>query len=163
DSACRWQPGDALLQGRALQRALEWKENQNPTVAWAERYHPAFASALRFLNDSVVERERLGMQEEEQRQRELRRKRNIVRRTIAIVLVFVGFAVFAGVMWIRAEEAIKATEIAKLGEKAALVKVLLPKEPLKALVLGIQATGEGESPSNPHKRLLRVESSLFSA
>ena len=53
DSTRRWQEGQAeLLLGRELQRAEEWRQNQNPTAAWADRYHPGFHDAMSYLDES---------------------------------------------------------------------------------------------------------------
>jgi hypothetical protein len=41
-----------------LQVALDWREQEAPTERWAQRHHPAFADAMRFLDDSRALRER---------------------------------------------------------------------------------------------------------
>jgi hypothetical protein len=40
----------------ALQLALDWRKQQKPNQAWAQRYHPAFESAMTFLKESRLER-----------------------------------------------------------------------------------------------------------
>src|SRR5262249_14531811 len=40
-----------------LQIALTWREQSKPNETWARRYHPQFASAMRFLDDSVAARD----------------------------------------------------------------------------------------------------------
>src|SRR4029077_140941 len=53
DKASLWKTGAAdPLQGRELQRAQEWKQNQNPNAAWAERYHPGFTDSIDYLEKS---------------------------------------------------------------------------------------------------------------
>jgi hypothetical protein len=42
-----WRPPD-------LQLALNWKEKQNPTLAWATRYYNAFERAMVFLETSIL-------------------------------------------------------------------------------------------------------------
>jgi hypothetical protein len=62
------EPEDELLRGPALLFALDWKEKRKPNQAWANRYHPALAQALRFLDESKAEAE-------QRRQDELNRER----------------------------------------------------------------------------------------
>lgn len=44
--------GDSHWRGRQLQAALDWKKTHVPTETWAARYHPGFAKAMDFLEDS---------------------------------------------------------------------------------------------------------------
>ena len=57
DHARRWKDGKAeLLRGRELRELQDWKEERNPTAAWAERYRPgSFDIAMRFLAESRAE------------------------------------------------------------------------------------------------------------
>ena len=53
DVALRHANGRAGLWGNPdLQIALEWREKQRPNPAWAHRYHPAFDTAMSFLDRS---------------------------------------------------------------------------------------------------------------
>jgi len=53
DSARRWKDGRAeMLQGRELDRAEEWRQDQSPTLAWAERYDSGFAQTIGYLDES---------------------------------------------------------------------------------------------------------------
>ena len=45
-----------LWRGADLQAGLEWKEKNNPTGAWALRYHGGFETAVAFLHDSEQKR-----------------------------------------------------------------------------------------------------------
>ena len=40
-----WKPPD-------LQLAINWREQRKPTLAWAERYNPAFERAMVYLRTS---------------------------------------------------------------------------------------------------------------
>ncbi len=42
-----------------LGMGLKWRNERRPTAAWAERYDPSFERAMRFLENSEVERDRL--------------------------------------------------------------------------------------------------------
>lgn len=156
----------ALWKDPDLQLALKWREQNQPNQVWARRYHPDFEAAIRFLDDSVAERVRLQQQEQSQRQRELRRARKIAWGAGAfslLLFVIAGFAISLFMQAQRAEkEANQEKTKAELNEKAAAVNELLPKSPLKALVLAIQATHDNQSKIG--KELLpRVQSSLMSA
>jgi len=56
-----------------LQLALNWRDQNQPNEDWANRYHPAFAEAKRFLEESVKARETKRQAEEAKRQREVER------------------------------------------------------------------------------------------
>jgi hypothetical protein len=66
--------GAALWRGPELQVALTWRQTLQPTEAWARRYDPGFASAMRFLDASEDERRREAGAREEQRRGEQRRR-----------------------------------------------------------------------------------------
>jgi WD40 repeat protein/tetratricopeptide (TPR) repeat protein len=54
-----------------LQIALSWRETAEPNEAWAGRYHPAFASAIAFLEKSAATKQAEEAAREAARQREL--------------------------------------------------------------------------------------------
>lgn len=55
-----------------LELGLQWQRRNQPTAAWAERYKPDFARAMRFLEGSAKERDRLLQEAEKARRRKLR-------------------------------------------------------------------------------------------
>jgi hypothetical protein len=69
------EPEDELLRGPALQFALDWKEKRKPNQAWANRYHPALAQTLRFLDESKARRDQDLAEAEQRRKDELERER----------------------------------------------------------------------------------------
>jgi hypothetical protein len=69
------EPEDELLRGPALQFALDWKEKRKPNQAWANRYHPALAQALRFLDESKARRDQDIAEAERRRNEEAERER----------------------------------------------------------------------------------------
>ena len=82
-----------------LAHALQWREREQPSAAWAERYHPGFAPAMAFLDESRRARDA------RQRRQELARRRvQIV--SIAIAAVLGVFAVTAGLQWRSAHQAL---------------------------------------------------------
>jgi tetratricopeptide (TPR) repeat protein len=57
DAAARHQIGQAKLWDNPdLAFALQWRENNRPNRVWAQRYHPAFDSAMAFLDQSLKHR-----------------------------------------------------------------------------------------------------------
>ena len=55
-----------------LEFGLQWKRQNRPTAAWAQRYDPSFARAMDFLERSEKERDRLVAEEERERKRKLK-------------------------------------------------------------------------------------------
>jgi len=93
-----WRPPD-------LQLAINWRDNQKPNLAWAQRYDPAFERAMVYLRTS----EKAFFDEEESKIRLQKRK---IRRTkvSAIILgtaalISLGFMLFAFVQKIAADRA----------------------------------------------------------
>ena len=93
-----WRPPD-------LQLAINWRDQQKPTLQWAERFDPAFERAMVYLRTS--EKEYLAEEENKIRLQ----KRQIKRaRIVAIILgtaaiISVGFMLFAFVQKIAADGA----------------------------------------------------------
>src|ERR1051325_575096 len=69
------EPEDELLRGPALQFALDWKEKRKPNQAWANRYHPALAQTLRFLDESKARRDQDIAEAEQRRNKEVEREK----------------------------------------------------------------------------------------
>ena len=109
-----------LWQDPDLQLALDWRNQNQPTEAWAVRYHREFARAIRFLEDSHTASEADRQKEEAARRRELvqaqalaeERARRITEQETAAVrsrrfliglLVALGIAVgaVAAVFWLK--------------------------------------------------------------
>lgn len=93
-----WRPPD-------LQLAINWRDHHKPTLAWAERYDPAFERAMVYLRTS--EKEYL---EEEESKIRLQKRQMRRARIIAIILgtaaiISLGFMLFAFVQKIAADRA----------------------------------------------------------
>ena len=82
DAASSYQIGKAgLWRPPDLQLALNWKQKNQPTLVWAQRYDSAFERAMVFLDTSNE------AHEEEQRLKELAQKQALKRaRIVALVL-----------------------------------------------------------------------------
>jgi WD40 repeat protein len=106
-----WRPPD-------LQLAINWRDQQKPTLQWAERYDPAFERAMVYLRTSEKE-----FQAEEENKIRLQKRQIKRARIIAIILgtaaiISVGFMLFAFVQQIAAERARKQAD-----ENARLEKI----------------------------------------
>src|SRR5712692_9841369 len=66
---------EGLLQDPGLQIALDWRHQNQPTAAWAERYHPEFAESIAYLEQSSIARDAAVAERERQRREELQRER----------------------------------------------------------------------------------------
>lgn len=117
EAAERYQEGKAgLWQMPDLQLALNWREENRPTLVWGQRYNPAFERTMVFLETS--EKAYLT----EQRNKEILQKRQVKRmRVTAIVLaiavlVSLTFVIYA---FVKASEAEKARIEAEKQEQLA--------------------------------------------
>lgn len=117
EAAERYQEGKAgLWQMPDLQLALNWREENRPTLVWGQRYNPAFERTMVFLETS--EKAYLT----EQRNKEILQKRQVKRmRTTAVVLaiavlVSLSFVIFS---FIKADEAERNLLVAQEAEKDA--------------------------------------------
>ncbi|MGE5341681.1 MAG: TIR domain-containing protein [Candidatus Omnitrophota bacterium] len=75
-----------LYRGPGLSIALNWKEKEKPTEAWAKQYHNGFETAIAFLDRShSAHSERLAREENERHERErlLREKADLMEKQAA--------------------------------------------------------------------------------
>jgi WD40 repeat protein len=105
EAASNYQVGKAgLWRPPDLQLALNWKQKNQPTLVWAQRYDSAFERAMVFLDTSNE------AHEEEQRLKELAQKQALKRaRTVALVLgiftiMALGSLVFSIVKMVEANK-----------------------------------------------------------
>ncbi len=115
--------GAGLWRDPDLQIALNWREQGKPNEVWARRYHPEFALAGSFLDESVEARDAQVAGDEARRRKEIKRSR------ITALVFFVAF-LFSGVVGAYAftlktkadsakNEALKATQHALAERKIA--------------------------------------------
>ena len=117
EAAAMFQEGKTtLLRPPDLQLALQWRNENKPSLTWAERYHPAFERTMVYLRTSEKEYTR----EEENKIRA--QKRQLVRSRVAsmilglaaVVAVFLMLFAFA-----RRMEAEKNRQVAEEERKQA--------------------------------------------
>lgn len=120
-----WRPPD-------LQLALNWREKQKPTLAWAQRYNPAFERAIVYLETSHKEFKAEEENKAKLQKRQLRRSKifAIVLGTAAIIGM--GLTVYSQMMKTEAvrqeQEANKQREIAVEQQKIAEQQTIIAKE-----------------------------------
>ena len=78
-----------------LQIALNWQEQRQPGKTWAERYHPAYETAMAFLEKSRQAHAAEMADKEARRRRQLRRTRLFALSLGIAFLIAVGFFVYA--------------------------------------------------------------------
>ena len=129
--------GEGLLQEPGLSFALDWREKSQPTAAWGERYHPEFACAMAYLDQSRTANQQRIAAEEKRRQEEIERDKRELEQTklfvaqqaraarrmrvlllalCVILLLAVATAAFA---WNQRASAIQSREAAETARKNA--------------------------------------------
>jgi|WetSurMetagenome_2_1015567.scaffolds.fasta_scaffold00006_26 WD40 repeat protein len=94
-SAMYQQGKTSLLRPPDLQLAINWRDQQKPTLTWAQRYDPAFERAMVYLRTS----EKDYLEEEESKKRLQRRQ---IRRTKIVAMILGGAAIISGLFMIFA-------------------------------------------------------------
>jgi len=117
EAAERYQEGKAgLWQMPDLQLALNWREENRPTLVWGQRYNPAFERTMVFLETS--EKAYLT----EQRNKEILQKRQVRRMRITAVVLSIAALVSLTFMvygFVKASEAEKNLVVAQENEALA--------------------------------------------
>jgi tetratricopeptide (TPR) repeat protein len=86
-----------------LELAVRWRDENDPTPAWAERYDAGFERAIRFLDRSIEERDRAAAEVERERRAKLRRTQMVAAGLATLLIAAVGFGWFAWAERQRAE------------------------------------------------------------
>ena len=86
-----------------LELAARWREDNDPTRAWAERYGVGFDRAIRFLDRSLEERDQAAAATERERRAKLRRTQAVAAGLATLLVAAVGFGWFAWTERRRAE------------------------------------------------------------
>lgn len=113
-----WRPPD-------LQLALNWREEQKPTIVWGVRYHPAFERTMLFLEHS----ER-ALEQEQKRKEKQQKRRLFIARMFALILGLGGLISFLFYLRgnVQREVAIEQTKIAKIKSEEAEAQAKIAKE-----------------------------------
>ncbi|MEQ9425367.1 MAG: High-affnity carbon uptake protein Hat/HatR [Cyclobacteriaceae bacterium] len=134
EAAERYQLGRAgLWKMPDLQLALNWQEENKPTIVWGQRYNTAFERTMVFLETSKR------AYETEQRNKEFLQKRAIKRsRIIALSAGFASLILLFVVVFAQ----IQANEATKQAAEAARQQALAEEQRLKAEELAVLAENE---------------------
>ena len=119
NTAALYQEGKArLYQDPDLELALNWQRQNRPTLAWAQRYEPAFERAVTFLEHSRKQRDFEVAHREEQQRRRLKRVRVFAASMGGASIIFLMSLIIAINLYYDAEESkIKAVEQREVAEK----------------------------------------------
>jgi WD40 repeat protein len=113
EAATLYQEGKTgLWRDPELQMAINWKENQKPNQIWAKRYNLTFDSAIKFLEDSQLFKNRAIVANEKKRKSAILR----LRVFIAFILLAFCMSLYFGITSHYSEKK------AKYSEKIALIK-----------------------------------------
>jgi WD40 repeat protein len=93
-----------------LQLGLDWRGKHGPQAAWATRYHPAYDSAMKFLDASVKARDDAALEEGRRRRREIRRTRLAAAVFFLLFMLALAAFAFAYTKTLQAQEALRAAE-----------------------------------------------------
>jgi len=112
EASAMYQQGKAsLLRPPDLQLSINWRDQQKPTLTWAQRYDPAFERAMVYLHTS----EKAYLDEEEAKirlqKRQIRRTRIVAMILGGAAIISGGFMLFAFVQKIAADKATVQAEI----------------------------------------------------
>lgn len=124
ESAERFQLGRAgLWKMPDLQLALNWEEENRPTLVWGQRYEPAYERTMVFLETSKKAYETEQKNKELLQKRQLRRSRIAALFLAAAALISIFFVVLANIQATEAKKqeaaALEAQKEAKKQEEAA--------------------------------------------
>jgi WD40 repeat protein/energy-coupling factor transporter ATP-binding protein EcfA2 len=115
-----------LLRGSDAHFAIEWDEENNPTEAWAKRYHDAdFKIVMGFLQESKELREQELEAEETQRRKVIRQKFvRILKSTLSVAsLLLLAVSIFAIWKRIEADKQSEAAEHRSFASQMAVAQI----------------------------------------
>jgi tetratricopeptide (TPR) repeat protein len=126
------QGAGGLLDDVTLQYVLKWRDTAKPDPAWGARYHPAFANAMSYLEESRTARDTRIAAEEERERRELETARAFAEKqarsahrmrrltaALGVILLFaLGTTAYAVVMGVKAKRSERRT-LTLVGDLAA--------------------------------------------
>lgn len=126
DAAARHGRGEASLwRDPELQLALDWRQREQPTEAWTQRYAAHPGQALAFLEASHAARE------QQRRQRERRRQRTVV-GLAAFSLLAAAVGGFSWWQW-------QVTRLSRARAYAAIAAATLEQRPLQSMLYSLAA------------------------
>jgi WD40 repeat protein/predicted chitinase len=140
DAAALFPDQQGFLRDPELHVNVRWREDNKPTRAWADRYHPGFEKAIAYLDESQANRDaEIAAKEREQREKyeenlrhaeaiaaEQRRRLKLQRWGMALLslllIAMFGVTVFALALRSRVANALKEVEVERDNAKRAEAK-----------------------------------------
>ncbi len=120
-AALWYEEGSAgLWRNPELELAQTWRAQNDPTAAWARRYHEGFDRAIAFLDQSVQDRDRLNAEREQERRAKLRRTQLVAGVLATMLVVAVGLGMFA---WRERQRAQGNLDLARLAVDESLAAI----------------------------------------
>jgi hypothetical protein len=117
-AAAWFEEGSAgLWRDPELELGLKWRRENRPTEAWARRYDESFPRAMRFLDRSESERDRLAAERKAERRRQWRQLQWVA-VMLAVLLAVVATSLKAQRKNVRARENDRAEENLRLARAA---------------------------------------------
>ena len=111
-----------LLRDLDLETVRRWRDEEQPTEIWAQRYGGHYETAIAFLDKSIAAEEAAEKAAEEERVRGQRQRRLAIAGTVWATALTIGFGA-VGYLWYQAniarEVAVNALEIAQVEREAA--------------------------------------------
>ncbi len=136
-----WRPPD-------LQLAINWREKQRPTLAWAQRYNPAFERAMVYLETSDKEFKAEEENKIKLQKRQLRRSKIFAIVLGSAAILGMGLTVYSQMMKAKAVEQERianeqkeiAVEQQKIAEEQKVIAQQKEKEALEQKEIADQQT-----------------------
>ncbi len=146
EAAERYQEGKAgLWKMPDLQLALNWQEENKPTLVWGQRYDPAFERTMVFLETSKKAYDTEQYNKELLQKRQLRRSRIIALVSAIFAIVTLFLVVFAFTRSIEADkQAAAAIEAQKQAEAEKERAERLSEQANKSAAEAVAAAAEAE-------------------
>lgn len=122
-----------LLRDPELQIAVDWREREQPTLAWGERYYPGYHRTLNFLRQSEENRAAEVREADERRKRELEHEKTDARaaeqakstkrlRVFVTILTFMFLASTGLAVWAVSQRRIAERQIQVAQEQTAVAE-----------------------------------------
>ncbi len=144
-----------------LQLGLNWREENQPTAEWAQRYNPDFPECMSFLERSQAEREREIAQAEQERRRKLRQARVLAVVLGSAALITLVLALGMTYLWDQTKQAELRSRGRLLVSRSASETEDKFDLPILLAVHAYQVNGDEASKSNLVRQLQRPSERLW--
>lgn len=138
DSSALYQQGKSgLLKPPDLDLAIKWRDENNPTLWWAQKYNPAYERAMVYLRTS--EKEYLEAEEQNQKRQRWRLKRIRIISSVLGAIVVMSVLTIAAVSLSKIQADKRRKETEKQKEELATQKILADQYAAFALIRSVES------------------------